>query len=475
MVKRYQTRRRAYKAVPRFRGRGDWWSDFSTKYGRPYGSKILRAVGGGIGTYLGNPGGGYAVGAGASKLLGWGQYGPVATNQIIGSSGRMYNDQQKLIINGSTDRSGDITFSHTEFIGNVTAQPGPTGSSPFTVVSYPVNPAMPQTFPFLSQLAQNFELYRFEGLGFQYKPTSGEFGASSTSNSLGKVILCANYDATAPLFVNSIQMENYQYAEAAKPSCGIYCAIENARSQNTMNMWYTRSGATNKSLNFTDLATFQVATENIPGSNATFIIGELWVTYRVRLSRTQLFQSSLGLNIGIAEFLGTSSGSAMWTPNTTSTKVEPDGTGAMLGCNTLGITLTNLSSVNMRITFPTNISLGYYKITLRATGTNVNTGLFLTSATGCANVQFFRPFDGTFSSVAPTQLAALVIGPDTPMSTTAANPANTILEAIGYFKVTAPGSAQAVFDVDYLTAITASQFSISITQVPQSLGQLSGI
>lgn len=299
---------RALRSALGFRGEGAYFNK------NPFWAKGIRNVGQAIGTYFGQPWGvGPAAGAAArhgagalSKWLGFGEYSPQATTSgntlMLGGVGTVPS-QQTIEINNTADETGDIVMAQTEFIGNVYAKGTGNGPSDFSITSYPINPALTQTFPFLSQIAKNFDLYKFEGLAFQYKPTSGE--ANLNSNSLGKVIMATNYDPSAPDFFNSIQMENYEYANSSKPSLGMVHGVETANRQNVLNMLYTRAlDNESKPLEFTDLGKFQIATEGVPLENGVTetIVGELWVTYTVKLSRAQLYTSILPASIQQYEF-----------------------------------------------------------------------------------------------------------------------------------------------------------------------------
>lgn len=102
------------------------------------------------------------------KLRGRGRY----TTKIplnVGANGVPYANQivtgsfqKPITVNSSRGNSGDVYMSHREFIGNVQASfTNYTGStvnsgtqvlSTFADVSYPINAALQQTFPWLSQV-----------------------------------------------------------------------------------------------------------------------------------------------------------------------------------------------------------------------------------------------------------------------------------------------------------------------------------
>lgn len=58
----------------------------------------------------------------------------------------------------------------------------------FNGLVYKINPGNPETFPWLSSIASNFEAYRIEGLVFEYKTMSAD-ALNSTNTALGQIIL----------------------------------------------------------------------------------------------------------------------------------------------------------------------------------------------------------------------------------------------------------------------------------------------
>lgn len=260
-----------------YRGLGDY---------RDYLKYVPRAIGGAYGAYTGGlPGAarGWNLGAGVSKFIGWGDYqdasssayGPTVDNQLLPGG------NAPISVNADpTNKTGDLFFTHTEFITNIY-----NTSTGFENRAFPLNPGMKETFPFLSQLAKNFTMYEFHGLIFEYRPTSGEFG--SASNALGKIIMATDYDPDSPPFVTSQNMENYDYATSCKPSVGMRHGVETAPNQSATKMQYIRTIDGTRDKIFTDIGLFQIATDGLPTAGAG-AIGELWVTYCVKLSRSQI-------------------------------------------------------------------------------------------------------------------------------------------------------------------------------------------
>jgi hypothetical protein len=250
-------------------------------------------------------------GDGDYGMAGMGDYGPVNSNSIVhgvpsNPSGIVAHTAPQTMMNDS----GDIMLSHKEFLCNVLIAATSTGQtqSTFDNQVFPLNPGLQGTFPFLSQIAQCFTLYSMQGLMFQYKPTSGEMGV--TSQQLGKVIMATDYDPQATPFINSVQMENYQFSNTAKPSIGQIHGVECKPSESLLDMKYVRTGASKRDPALTDIGLFQIATEGVPFPANTVVgtqvvIGELWASYTIKVSRANLYGSLLGQNIAFGQYLYT--------------------------------------------------------------------------------------------------------------------------------------------------------------------------
>lgn len=357
MPRRRRTTRRKRVRTGQYRGRGDYKSVLRN-IGK-YGSRAIGAAAGAMPGYMqgglsgGLAGGrtGWEQGADFSRYMGWGDYASV--NQIMQQGGS--GAQQQISVNRHS-RTGDVYITHTEFVQNVVASGTGGSSSAFEIREFPINPAISTTFPFLSQLAENYILYQMEGCLFQYKPTSGEYG-SNNSNALGKVIMCTQYDPEAPAYQNAVEMENYDYANSTKPSKGAIHGVETASSQKAIEMHYTRTGASSKSKLFTDLGTFYLATEGVPFGGAgaqTALIGELWVTYKVKLSRASLYGSLLGKNVHQDLFTGSCTAAAALATGPVAKSTN------QIGCT---ITQNVLNpATQLDLAFPVNISLGYFRV-----------------------------------------------------------------------------------------------------------------
>lgn len=393
----------------RYKGKGDYRETLSKFI--PKGT--FAKVGGYLGRLSQIPGldeVGHYAGGKLANYVGFGDYEqPAMGNQLMGGS-VMGNTAHSSIMVNPMDDSGDIWYSHSEFVQNVTASASGAGQSAFQLTKFPLNPGLAATFPFLSQLAQCFEIYEFHGLVFQYKPTSGESGA--TNNSLGKVIMATNYDPTAADFVNAVQMENYDYASSVKPSVGMIHGVETDMSKNITNAQFIRTGASSKQLPFTDLGNLYVATEGVPfAASGTQILGELWVSYKVRLSRANLYGSLLGYNIPFHYAHGSNLSISSQANQT-------------LG-GTVSVAVNGGGYWELTYTFPSNISLGQFQWGLAVKTASA-------SSTAIGTPTYTNATAGTGTPYYSSQVLAA---------------SGQALNGYGNFNVVAPGSSIAILKI----------------------------
>jgi hypothetical protein len=259
-------------------------------------SKILGVGGGALGGFLGGPAGaaaGSSLGSGAGALF----------THITGMGA--YKVNRNTLTNGQAPQFGDgtgtITFAHSEFLTDV------RGSTAFTNTVIPINPGLFTSFPFLSALMVNFEQYEFLGLVFTFKSTSSN-ALNSTNTALGSVIMSTNYDTLDTTFTNKQQMDAYMFTTSCQPSMSMMHPVECAPRMSTLTNMYIRTGAvpTGADQRFYDLGNFQLATV---GMQATAVIGELWVSYHVKMLKPKL-PTPVGANLLGAHFTENPPGSS---------------------------------------------------------------------------------------------------------------------------------------------------------------------
>ncbi len=241
----------------------------------------LRAVGGMGGRYLGNlvglgdagSGIGRTLGATVSRWLGSGDYA-ISQNSVMkmspdGSIPLMHKSDQTVVIR------------HREFLGEL------TGSANYTVQrSFPLNPGLSTTFPWLSTIAANFSEYRIKGLVFHYVPTSG-YAVSGTNPAIGTVMIQTSYRATESAPTSKVELLNEYWSSESCPADAFCHPIECNPKENPFSVQYVRIGDLPSSENqlMYDLGTTRIATSGMPASN---VVGDIWVTYEVELKKPRV-------------------------------------------------------------------------------------------------------------------------------------------------------------------------------------------
>lgn len=170
---------------------------------------------------------------------------------------------------------------HREYLKDIIS-PG----AAFTIEKFAINPGLPLTFPFLSQLSKNFEQYDLLGLLFEFRSTSAT-AVGSTNTALGTVIMATNYDVADANFTTKQQMEAYEFSVSTVPSKTAIHPVECDARQRPLKLMYIRIGASQSTLDprFYDIGNFYIATQ---GQQAPSNLGELWVSYHLRLHKPKL-------------------------------------------------------------------------------------------------------------------------------------------------------------------------------------------
>ena len=277
--------------------------------GAYWGKSLGRHAGGMLGHYLGNKSFGQEAGA----YLG--DKGSDWINKQARSIGTMvtgrgaYNTTNNLIkskmLNGvpqfssSKDETGALTIRHREYVTDINAT-----NALFEIRKFALNPGLASTFPWLSQIAASYDEYDMNGLIFTFVSTSQS--SNTSNNSLGTVIMCTNYNASAGTFPNKVQMMEYDSAQSARQdrnqSHGIEC---DPKKSSGFEILYVRNDVPplGQDIKAYDIGNFQLATSSVMGSGATGTaypvqVGELWVTYNVTLRKPKLAASSLLMDSG---------------------------------------------------------------------------------------------------------------------------------------------------------------------------------
>lgn len=243
-------------------------------------ARTLGTLGGGA---LGGPMGAKLGGDAAewvAKITGFGDY------NIEGNA--LMKEQVPLFMSSEDG----VILTHKEYLTDVygsTAFANQGGQSSSTVPwSGLINPGNSILFPWLSTLAQSFEMYQFLGLIFEFKSTSSN-ALNSTNTALGVVIATTNYDVLDNNFTTKQQAEAYEFTCSCKPAESMIHPVECKPGRNVLERYYVTGIESTNVLNGDPRiyyqGNFQLMTQ---GMQAVADIGELWVSYKIRLIRPKL-------------------------------------------------------------------------------------------------------------------------------------------------------------------------------------------
>jgi hypothetical protein len=235
-------------------------------------------VGGALGGGLGSELGGLIFGRGAYT---------VAKNSLH-KSGSILSEGVEVPQFIESSRYTRIT--HREFVQDIVV---PGTAATFTNNTFVINPGNTALFPWLSSIANNYQQYEIMGMVMVFKSTSTDF---STSGALGTVILATNYDVLEAPFASKVIMENSQYAVSAKPSISQIHAVECDPRLSSIDVKYIRNPSSSTSVSqdarFYDHGLFELATVGLSATAGT-VLGELWVSYDIKLIKPEITNSAI--------------------------------------------------------------------------------------------------------------------------------------------------------------------------------------
>lgn len=384
------------------------------KKATPFGD-VGQIVGQRVGGIFGMPylkGVGRWLGSGIGSIFGSGDY------NIIGAE-PMYN----LLTNGnqipkfSETRQTNIVC-HREYIGDI------TGTTGFTNRTFPLNPGVSQTFPWLSSIAENYQEYKFHGLIFEFRPLITDF---VTSGAPGVIVMATNYNSDASAYSSKQQMENSEYAVSVKPTLDLIHGVECEIQQTVLPQLYVRTGSvpSGQDLRLYDQGLFQFASQGNPSQ----LLGELWVSYCV-----EFFKPVLPITAGL---------SSAYINRSNTTNASPMGSIGVVNRGDLAVTIT--STV---LTIPANPNDEFY-ITLHWYNGSVNVVI---ASPGITIV------GGTFMAEFQNGTTAVQVAPFIGAST------NTmIIGRAVKSSLTAPGII--IITLDGSGTVPAGQIDIVVTKV----------
>lgn len=297
---RYKRRRYSRRYTRRSTRGGRRWNFRISGLGdyKSWGGTALRGLGsiaGGVmGGMAGGPWGalkGAAMGSGlaglGSSLVGLGDY-HVNQNSLMGmvTGGTSAGGVPRV-----QNLGGRVIINHREYLFDISS------TEDFNNLAIDINPGLSKTFPWLSQIAANFEQWRPLGIIVCFETHSSD-ALNSTNTALGSLIFSSNYNSTDPEYQNQQEALNTEFTTSTKPSCSVLHPLECSPVENPQRIFYVRTGPLGPDANsqlWYDLCKTQIITT---GSQAAANIGKIYISYEIEfLKPVSTRNAATGRNI----------------------------------------------------------------------------------------------------------------------------------------------------------------------------------
>lgn len=268
-------------------GHGGYWGEkLGGLFGMPKLGSALGDVGGSlIRSFV--PGGSTAmdIASGVGHVLGG--HGAYAVNDTISGGGSSGSDPVPSFA-PSTDGTR-VTITHKEYISDIF---GPDAPGFFQNTQYALNPAIERTFPWLSQIAAQYQEYTFSQLIFTFKSTVTDF--NSGTGQVGTMVMVTQYNPSDEAFSDKMTMLESDLASSGKVSSHVLHGVEcdPAKLSGAVGK-YTRVGPPlgTQDIKTYDLGNLNIAVCNIPSNFFNQSLGELHVSYTVELRKPKQFSA----------------------------------------------------------------------------------------------------------------------------------------------------------------------------------------
>nr|UHS71512.1 MAG: hypothetical protein 2 [Sobelivirales sp.] len=235
---------------------------------------LLTSGGAAVGSYLGSPAVGAALGSGLSTMLGKLRgHGDYVVNSLVkpGSERVVTSTPAAVMVSGG----GCVRVQRREFVGFMLTSG--TASAYYTQ-AYRINPGNPILFPWLSaNVALGFKKWRPLGLVVELISEATEYATAQPLGTFGLAVDYQNYDVAFSSITSAMTSEG---AVAAKISENIVFGIECDPAKRAEGWLMVRNGvAPGGDLNKYDLAYLTAYTHGCAATSAP--VAQIWVSYDV--------------------------------------------------------------------------------------------------------------------------------------------------------------------------------------------------
>lgn len=186
----------------------------------------------------------------------------------------------------NTNRGEATVINHREYIGDLYS--GINNPSQFKLQTFSLNPGNKDLFPFLADIAKNFQEYEIRGMLVELKSLSSEYAADLA---MGSYFMAADYNVYGSNPTTKQQVENMEYSSSAKPSRSMIMPIE---CDPANNMMIHKNICINQNYDggdkrLYDWCNIYIGSQGVPQAEST--LAEIWLTYEIALFKPILNQN----------------------------------------------------------------------------------------------------------------------------------------------------------------------------------------
>ena len=151
-----------------------------------------------------------------------------------------------------------------------------------------LNPGLGETFPWLSQVAMNYEEFEFQQLAVTFKSIIDQ--SLATNGQSGQVALTTSYNPGQDPFGSKQEMMGYAGGMSCKTNQSMIHGVEcdPAKNSGTAGKYVRPGYVANQDLKNYDLGTTYISILDAPTQFLGQTLGELWVSYTVVLRKPKL-------------------------------------------------------------------------------------------------------------------------------------------------------------------------------------------
>ena len=266
------------------------------------------------------------------------------------------------------DETGALSVQHTEYVRDIygieySGDPAtPTTNMKSDILT--INPGLAQTFPWLSQIAANYEEFEIKQLMFCYKSKVSD-NLTSSDGQIGSIIMFTEYNANDAMKKTKQQLLQAYASTNALINTGdvlhgVECDVSKLKGDGHK---YIRVGALGSTTDMSDYdwAKLQVAVVDTPEQLSNQVVGELYVSYTVVLRKPRLY-STLALNLQEDQFIANWKAGNMVAGDTNNLLETASAETNSIGCNlTVDLSAVSANSgtdqeLGFKLTFPASFS-----------------------------------------------------------------------------------------------------------------------